>query len=190
MADYLKHARKISPETGPFSDEGWRTCSAKSLRGHLVNAHFQATTLFNVGVPRYDIEIAEVRGIGLGWVVKRAVEKLAQPNIAIRAEIGSFAHDGNEVFGPIDETTYRSMLVKSIRLIHNLRLAHVPWAQIDEVYPEASAVPLDLSKDTTDASFKSLHSEEPLVVEAERRRRADWLAQQMPVNHEAFAVRL
>jgi hypothetical protein len=175
--------------TGPFSKDGWRTCTAPSLRGHLVNAHFQARTLMSIGVPRYDIEVAAVRGMGLGWVVKRAVEKMAQPDGAIRAELGSFAHDGNEVFGPIDETTYRLMLAKSIRFIDTMRLAKVPWAQVNDVYPEASSVPLDLSKDTTDVSFIKMHPDKPLVMDYQAWSKQATLLR--PVSaHPDFEVRI
>jgi hypothetical protein len=138
-------------QVDPFSEDGWRYCSPKSLRGHIANAHFQARTLADIGVPLYDIEIAEVRGIGLGWVVKRAFEKITREENDIQAEI-----DDHRVADKLEVSDYRLRLVKSIRTIADKGLADVPWDKIDEVYPDASHVAVDLSVDTNDASFKTL----------------------------------
>lgn len=138
-------------QVDPFSEDGWRYCSPGSLRGHIANAHFQARTLASIGVPLYDIEIAEVRGIGLGWVVKRAFEKITRENDDIQAEI-----DDHRVADKLEVPDYRLRLVKSIRTIADKGLANVPWGKIDAVYPEASQVAVDLSVDTADGSFKTL----------------------------------
>jgi hypothetical protein len=137
--------------TDPFGKEGWQHCSAKSLRGHIANAHFQARTLADIGVPLYDIEIAEVRDIGLGWVVKRAFEKITRENKDIQAEI-----DDHCVADRLSVPEYRLRLVKSIHTIANKGLADVPWDKIDAAYPDASQVSVDLAVDTTDASSKTM----------------------------------
>ena len=131
-----------------FGDEGWRECSPKSLRGHIGNAHFQARTLAHIGVPLYDIEIAEYRKIGLGRVVKRAYENLLRSDDDIQAEI-----DDQEVTDDLSVEEYRLRLVKSIRVIADKGMAIVPWDKIDAVYPDASQVTVDLDTDAHDVSF-------------------------------------
>lgn len=153
MTSFSESYRDLSTPNpaDPFSKDGWKYCSAKSLRGHIANAHFQARTLADIGIPLYDIEIAEVRGIGLGWVVKRAFEKITREDQDIQAEI-----DEHRVSDLLEIPGYRLRLVKSIRTIADKGLAIVPWDRIDEVCPDASRVSVDLSVDTTDASFKAL----------------------------------
>src|SRR5688500_14872724 len=153
MASFSRHPEGLSEgnQFNPFSEDGWQYCSAASLRGHIANAHFQARTLADIGVPLYDIEIAEVRSIGLGWVVKRAFEKITRDDDDIEAEIND-----HRVADQLEVPDYRLWLVKSIRTIADKGLAIVPWGKIDAVYPGASQVPVDFAVDTADASFKTM----------------------------------
>lgn len=153
FSELLRESSSNDP-TNPFSKDGWKQCSPQSLRGHLVNAHFQARTLADIGVPLYDIEIAEERSIGLGWVVKRAFEKITREDEDIQAEIVD-----HRVADQLEVSEYRLLLVKSIRTIADKRLAVVPWGKINEAYPGALEVEVDLAVDTTDVSFHTMKQE-------------------------------
>ena len=165
MRDNFSSFQTPSASKGPeFIDtnDEWRRCSPRSLRGHIANAHFQARTLRSVGIPLYDIEIAQVRGIGLGWVAKRAFEKLSRDDGDIQSEIDEHALRASErsiglILPPFGIDDYRSKLAKTVRVIAAKGLAQVPWDRFEEVYPGAASIPVDLAADTTDLAFKSLN---------------------------------
>lgn len=132
-----------------FGSDGWKRCPPASLRGHIVNAHLQPGTLAHVGLPLFDVEIAQVRGIGLGWVVKKAVEKLALSDAKLQDTITE-----NKVDDIMTPEEYRLLLVKTISLISERKLAQVPWSSVDRVYQGASSVNIDPDKDKLEMSFR------------------------------------
>lgn len=127
---------------GLFKPEGWRRCSASSLRGHIVNSHLRPATLEFIGLPLFDVEVAKVRGFGLGWVVSKAVERLALTDEQIGGEPGN-----------VNPDLHRERLAKTIRFIGDQGLADVPWEKIDEIFRGASEVTVDLAEDVHDNSL-------------------------------------
>ncbi len=131
-----------------YTSGGWLNCPAPALRGHIVNTHLRPGTLEAIGVPLYDIEVAQARGFGLGWVVSKAIEKLQLTDDAIRAQASG-----------VDPRGYRAMLAKTVRLIDERGLAAVPWDVVDYVLPSASEIAVDLAADTHDISFLEFHTQ-------------------------------
>lgn len=118
----------------------WETCSPASLRGHIVNAHLKAHILMTLGIPRYDIEVAALRGIQLDWVVQKAYEKLARPEAETKGE------DTIE--------RYKQMIVKTLLYIEKLGLATIDWKRVSMLYPKARKIRLDLPADGHDSHPK------------------------------------
>lgn len=131
-----------------FNDNSWKTCSAASLRGHIVNVHFQARTLADLGVARYDIEIAAHRGIPLYWVARKAYERLERDDADIAKEISE-----HEVADKLTVDEYRTMLVKNLKYIECLNLACIDWKRVNVSFDGASEIELDIDKDGRDMSF-------------------------------------
>lgn len=136
-----------------FGPDGWQQCTPASLRGHIVNAHLRPDTLQHGGLPLYDVEIAQVRGVGLGWVVRKAVQRLELTDGELHEVVE--AHRVDDAMTP---GSYRTLLVKTIKLISHLGMAQVPWGAINKIYPGASSVGVIGSEDKTDASFKETHA--------------------------------
>ncbi len=131
----------------------WNTCSPESLRGHIVNAHFQPMTLASLGVARYDIEIAHYRGIPLDWVVGKAYAKLERPNEDIQGEIDENKQRNPCMRADFSVDMYRTMLVKDLRYIEMLGRAAVDWQRVERAFPDALSVELNLREDSHDGSF-------------------------------------
>ena len=128
--------------------DDWQSCSPASLRGHIANAHFQARTLADIGVARYDIEVASYRKIDLTWVVRKAYEKLEREDKDILTEI-----EEHEVAKKLTVDCYREMLIKNLKYIEQLDLAKVDWERVERSYTGASTVELDIERDGRDMSF-------------------------------------
>lgn len=133
----------------------WRTCTPASLRGHIANAHFQARTLRSLGIARWDIEIAQYRGIPLDWVVKKAYEKLERTDADIQEEIDLHSKDSG-VTGEFTVTGYKTVLVKNLRFIEQVGLAKIDWERVERAFPGAFHITVDPETDSKDGSFKKL----------------------------------
>jgi hypothetical protein len=138
------------------------TTTGPSLRGHIVNAHFQAGTLRDLGVAVFDIELARFRNFEIAWVVRKIYEKLERQDPEIVSEIKE--HGKNQIKNPLYDikdfgiVEYRTMLIKNLLFIESLYGIEIDWNRIEIVFPNARKVRLDIKVDTTDASFKKLYS--------------------------------
>lgn len=146
----------------PPKDSPWNemTCSAPSLRGHIVNAHFDPDILARLGIPRFDIELAQFRGFDLNWVAKKVYERLEEPTktTAIRFRLLRKFHntcvDGRDpyfAFG--DVAGYRRMLVRSLMYIEQLGLAPINWDRVRQAVPALDEINLDLERDSSEGPF-------------------------------------
>lgn len=133
------------------------TTTGPSLRGHIVNAHFQARTLRDLGVAVFDIELAKFKNFDIGWVVRKIYEKLERQDDDISREIEE--HGKGFVSNPLYEikdfgvAEYRTMLIKNLLFIDSLYTIKIDWNRIEIVFPNAREVRLDIKRDTTDRSF-------------------------------------
>ena len=133
-----------------YDPNGWRSCPPESLRGHIVTAHLRPDVLTVLGVPAYDIGVAEHRGIPLDWVVKRAISIIATTDEEVEDSVyGVVSRDAV----PIE--VYREMLVKTVRYIDDVGLADVPWDEVTALYPEAATIAVDLRVDSRDIPFRA-----------------------------------
>jgi len=138
---------------GPYFDkDGWKECPAPSLRGHIANTHLRPLTLMTLGLPLFDIEVAEARGFDLEWVVRKALERIKSPDNVIRAEAPL-----------VDPRSYRFTVAKTLRLIEQHDLATIPWDEIDTALPHASEMTIEPG-DITDISFKALQAQDDSAI--------------------------
>lgn len=147
MAELVNQGEYINGDF--YLKHGWTLCSAPSLRGHIVKAHLAPDGLTSIGIPIYDIEIAEARGFDLDWVVAKALDRLG---VTFEADSGF----PDRI--PLEQ--YQVALAKTLRVIHDRGLAEVEWEEVDKMMPGASALAADLSRDTTDISFAAYRVQE------------------------------
>lgn len=147
MTELINQAEYIGGEL--FRRNGWRLCTGPSLRGHIVNSHFQPHALVSIGAPLFDLEIAAAREFDLDWVVKKGVEYLAQSDSSIDSQ-----------YVPVSPFQYRLALVKTLCAIEDMELSSVPWAEVDDIFPGASALSFNPATDTTDLSFVAFRAQE------------------------------
>ncbi|MDO8555723.1 MAG: hypothetical protein Q7R96_00940 [Nanoarchaeota archaeon] len=122
-------------------------CTPASLRGHIVNAHLEPMSLLCIGIPRYDIEAALVRQMDLAWVVKKAEERLEPPTTARLVTL----------LGTAGVEKYQKLVVKTIRYIEQLYLGQADWPRIIRAFPEAEHVFVDITHDSGDDSYFTIH---------------------------------
>ncbi|MCB0356018.1 MAG: hypothetical protein KDD40_03370 [Bdellovibrionales bacterium] len=136
----------------------WETTTGPSLRGHIVNAHFQARTLRSLGVARWDLEILKYRGFSPTWVIQKIYEKLKQSEDVIWNEITEHAKSDDV---PLDEFTpkdYRVVLVKNLLLIQKMWSdIKIDWELVDQYVPQSKDIVLNIKQDTNDGSFFELY---------------------------------
>ena len=122
-----------------------------SLRGHIVSVHFSPHILLGIGVPRYDIGICRYREIELGWVVRKAYERLEISDSELEGEIDK----EKDRFLPFGRTVedYRKMLVKKLKYIEMHGLAIIDWSRVKKSYEGANSIIVKIVSDTTDSSF-------------------------------------
>lgn len=147
MMELINQAEYIGGEM--FRRSGWRLCTGSSLRGHIVNSHLTPDGLTSIGIPIYDIEIAQAREFDLDWVAAKALDRLG----------ATFEGDGG-VPSQIPLEEYQIALAKTLRVVHDRRLTTVEWAEVDEIMPGASALTVDLGRDTNDVSFAAFRVQE------------------------------
>ena len=165
-------AGRLSPNY--FDDDGWQLCSGPSLRGHIVNAHLQPHVLDGIGLPLYDVEVAKVRGVGLGWVVRKAMQRLELSD----GELSDYIADAG-VHKRMTPADYRLAVVKTISLISQHDMAQVPWSAVNRIYRGASEVTINAALEC-DMSFLDTHQGKQTLQEAEARRAT--LAQFGPIH--------
>lgn len=124
------------PLHGP---DGWKLCTAPSLRGHIVNTHLNPLVLTVFQLPLYDIEAARRREFDLDWVVTKAVGRLALSDSEVR-----------EISPTCDPALYRHRLAQTLKLIDDRELSTVDWAAVDAIYPGGSLVTVDTVGDVMD----------------------------------------
>lgn len=137
-----------SPESlsAPYAPDSWRHCSPASLRGHIRNIHLRPDILW-LSLPRHDAEVAQYRGIGLGWVAKGALETAALPDDQLKAIVR-----GVGLAGPYDHVAHRERLLEAVHLFDELGLVQVPWPSVEAMMPGAS-VPRSTLGRINDESF-------------------------------------
>lgn len=143
-----------------FKAANWQLCSGPSLRGHIANAHLQPHILEGIGLPLYDVEVAKVRGIGLGWVVRKAVQKLELSDGELSEQIENVG-----VHLTMTPADYRLAIVKTICLISQHGMAYVPWSAVNRVYRGASEVTINAALEC-DMSFLDTHHGEQALEDA------------------------
>jgi len=169
MNKYSGDKLSFSQGTDLSSNNDWRLCTGRSLRGHIVNMHLTPGALKNIRVPYYDIGVAEARssgtkqasGFGLGWVVKQAILRADRPIEQIEADIAKGDSQGWVDPSPITVNEYRHRLVQTMRVISDKGLAVVPWLTIEEFYPGATEVTFDPAVDTFDEPFEQQRPYQP-----------------------------
>lgn len=133
----------------PKNNNGnWNTCSPASLRGRIVNAHFQARTLANLGVARYDLEVAKYRNMSVDWVVQQAYKKLERDDADILTEIKE-----HKVADKLTVAGYRTMLVKNLKYIRQLGLATIDWERVNKSI-NSLEIASEIEQDSHDMSFR------------------------------------
>jgi hypothetical protein len=140
------------------------TCKPESLRGHIAKTHLRLPRVISdLGVARWDIELAAYRGIPLDWVVKKAYQYLEEDDETIRQKI--FA--GNPRCLPLPEDSvfrrldlddkspslYRVYVVKNLIYVDQLGLASVDWDRVELAVVGARQVDLDIEKDSREGPF-------------------------------------
>lgn len=163
-SDYPVESDATPLNTNYFGDDGWQWCTGPSLRGHIVNAHLQPHILDGIGLPLFDIEVAKVRGIGLGWVVFKAIKRLELGD----GELSDYlAERGVNIRMTVAD--YRLAVVKTIGLISQQGMAQVPWIAVNRVYKGASEVTINPAQEC-DMSFLETHQGKQALQEAEARK--------------------
>ena len=133
-----------------FGPEGWKNCTPQSLRGHIVNIHLEPRNLVLIGVPRYDIEVAEARELDLDWVVKKAIQRMGMR----RAELQGITR--GELTGLFDIARYRELVAKTLKVIDMADLAEVNWDLVNTLHPGASELEVNPFWDIHDTSFQKI----------------------------------
>lgn len=139
-----------------FGPAGPMSCTPASLRGHIVRRHLTPQVIHDVGVDRFDIELAAYREIKLDWVVEEALKLLAVPDDVIQSELEL---EGLARKFSVDQ--YRQGIVKNLLYINHLKCAEVDWERVNHIYPNARNVKLDIEKDCSDISFDKERKRNP-----------------------------
>lgn len=124
--------------------DAWRHCTGPSLRGHVVNAHFEPHALVGL-MPTYDAEVAQYRGIGMGWVARKALERA----VLTDEQLADLMATSPRRISPED---YRNRLIKTAGLLSDMGLATVEWSEVDRLLPGASDMRIEPS-DPTEQGF-------------------------------------
>lgn len=124
----------------------WRDTTEESLQRHIMKAHLRPDLMKMMGVPLFDIELAQARDFTLNPVIAEAMIHLALPD------------DNEQYLRPsrVNPYQHRLAVVKTIRLIDEHNLADVSWAAVAGLYPGAADVRVDPIQDCHDYSFSAL----------------------------------
>lgn len=146
----VKIARTAAQNALSLGEVGfnWYDCSPNSLRGHMVNAHFRPLILHRLGIPRFDIEVAAYRGIELGWVVRKAYEKLERPDHEIKAERDRFMD-----YSFVSVDNYKEMIIKTLLYIEQKELATIDWERAKKSFGKATEIKLNVDEDSNEGPF-------------------------------------
>ncbi len=136
----------------PDSEE--RTCTEAELVKHITEGHFMPLVLDSYGVPRFDIELAKLRGFSLQAVVEAAYQVLASGY----SNEGKFSttHEGSEKILSASFSSHnieylteqqKGTIVKTLMLIEDLGVGRVDWRRVTKLVPSAPFVNLDLERD-------------------------------------------
>ncbi len=151
------------------------TCSPESLRGHIVNTHFRADLRGWYGVADWDYGVAQVRGIPMHWVVKKACHLITLPDLILMDELlqyeakyrkfqDKFATFEKLGWDYLDPNAHRKILVKNLHAMERRGLlGEFDWGPIEVFVPRAKNMPLDLTMDTSERPF----SVETLLTQSE-----------------------
>lgn len=137
-------------------------CTPASLRGHIVKAHFNPAIIADLGVARYDIDLAAYRGFKLDWVVKQAYKRLEEsPEMTERRFVASSLLWGvrlrpgkDRYFEYGDMEGYKKMLVKTLRHIDEQGLASVDWNRVALSVANLEEITLDIDRDSIERPFR------------------------------------
>lgn len=131
-----------------FGPDGWKLCTPQSLRGHVGKVHLKPNVLALVGVPLFDGEIAQHRGIHMAPVARKAIALASQPD----DELDNLLQQniGQDTITP---DVWRTMLIRTVRMFDHLGLVQVNWTDVYPLVPEARGTHVDMRNDTNDASF-------------------------------------
>ena len=110
-----------------YGMDGPILCSAPSLRGHIVNQHLVPITLRMIGLPNFDLSVAQQREFDMDWVVGKTLDRMAEPS----RFMDDLTHHG-------DAWWYQRQLGKMLHLIEDYGLSTIPWDQANEIFPGAS----------------------------------------------------
>lgn len=163
----------VSPTKPSFKKEidkkdshGELTCTAASLRGHIVRAHFDPYIMADFGVARYDIDLAKYRGFNLDWVVSQAYKRLEESPEMTKRRFGAYRLWGTtsmknkeRYFEYEDIEGYKEMLVKTLRHIAEQGLTTVPvdWNRVALSVPNLEGITLDIERDSRERPFTESH---------------------------------
>jgi hypothetical protein len=129
-------------------------CTEEGMSRHIVRIHFDPFQITKTGVSRYDAEVALFRGFKLREVVDKAYERLERPDHEIMEEIQRRVPGAGIIPGHnFSVTDYGIAIVKNLQLLAILGLASIDIQRLEEAFPGASSVGLNIANDTKDDIF-------------------------------------
>jgi len=142
----LQGEKMTCPDAGP------------NLRGHIAKQHFSPGILAWMGVAKFDLELAALKGLNMDWAVKKAYERLENGWAGHEAEFQKpRTVKMNSVFNrdslPWDENWPKIFLVKNLKYIEQLNLSVIDWDRVTKIIALTDETILDIEKDAHDPDF-------------------------------------